>query len=192
MYAAALWFGAAAAAIGTLPVCEVLTRLAREIVIRCPNATLEDRARPITQLVEEINKKKSQDVLGKVLAARRLPSGDIVVTTNTEKTKEQLEQDSSWLAAVSKEAQVNRRRFPVMVHGMRVAALDCTEQKEAIQQLMGQNRYFKGRIKILHAQWPKKAVKLNKMVTCLIVDVASPVQANTLIDEGLLFQCELK
>jgi len=191
-YAAALRFGAAAAAIGTPPVREVPTRLAREIVIRCPNATPEDRARPITQLVEEINKKKSQDVLGKVLAARRLPSGDIVVTTNTEKAKEQMEQDGSWLAAVSKEAQVNRRRFPVMVHGMRLAALDCTKQKEAIQQLMGQNRHLKGRIEILHAQWPKKAVKLNKVVTCLIVDVASPAQANTLIDEGLLFQCELK
>ncbi len=134
-YAAALRFGAAAAATGSPPVREVPTRLAREIVIRCPNATPEDRTRPIARLVEEINKKKSQEVSGKVLAARRLPSGDVVITTNTEKAKEQLEQDSSWLAAVGKEAQVNRRRFPVMVHGMRVAALDCTKQKEAIQQL---------------------------------------------------------
>ena len=191
-YAAALRFGAATAAAGSPSVREIPTRLAREIVIRCPNATPEDRARPISRLVEEINKKKSQEVSGKVLAARRLPSGDIVVTTNTEKAKEQLEQDSSWLAAVSKEAQVNRRRFPVMVHGMRVAALDCTKQKEAIQQLMGQNRHLKGRIEILHAQWPKRAIKLNKAVTCLIVDVASPAQVNTLIDEGLLFQSELK
>ena len=127
MYAAVLWFEAMAIVIETFLIHEVLTRLAREIVIRCPNATPEDRAQSITQLMKEINKKKSQDVLGKVLAARRLPSGDIVVTTNTEKAKKQMEQDGSWLAAVSKEAQVNRRRFPVMVHGMRLAALDYTK-----------------------------------------------------------------
>ena len=66
---------------------EVLMRLTREIVIRCPNVILEDCARPITQLVEKINKKKSQDILGKVLAARRLPNEDIVVIINMEKTK---------------------------------------------------------------------------------------------------------
>ena len=87
IYVTILQFKAAAAAIGTPPVREVPTRLAREIVIRCPNATPEDRARPITQLVEEINKKKSKDVLGKVLAARRLLSKDIIMITNMKKIK---------------------------------------------------------------------------------------------------------
>ena len=90
MYAATLWFGVVIIIIGIPPVHEVLTCLAREIVIRCPNVILEDYARPITQLVEKINKKKSQDILGKVLAARRLPNEDIVVIINMEKTKEQM------------------------------------------------------------------------------------------------------
>ena len=47
-YVTALWFGAAVAATGTPPVCEVPTHLAREIVIRCSNMILKDRARPIT------------------------------------------------------------------------------------------------------------------------------------------------
>src|SRR5436853_784617 len=103
-----------AVVIEILPIHEVLMHLIREIVIRCPNVTPKDRARPITQLVEEINKKKSQDILEKVLAARRLPSGNIMMIINTEKAKKQMKQDRSWLTAVSKKAQVNRRRFPVM------------------------------------------------------------------------------
>ncbi len=177
---------------GPPQVREVPTRLPREIVVTSPNATPQDRSRPIKQIVEEINKAKSPEVWGRVLAARRLPSGDIVVTTDTAATKEQLEKDSKWLPAVSSTAQVNRRRFPVMVHGMRTASVDCSKQKEAISQLMGQNRHLRHAIEILHVRWPRKAVKQGKAVTCLIVDVASPEQANTLIDEGLLFQSELK
>src|SRR4051812_1276151 len=35
-------------------------------------------------------------------------------------------------------------------------------------------------------------IKHGKAVSCLIVNVASPQQANMLIDEGLLFQSKLK
>lgn len=53
-----------------------------------PNATPQDRTRPIKQIVEEINKSKSKEIQGKVLAARRLPSGDVLVTADTAWTKE--------------------------------------------------------------------------------------------------------
>jgi hypothetical protein len=49
--------------------------------------------------VEEVNKSKSGTIQGKVLAARRLPSGDVVITADTEDTKRQLEKDGSWLSA---------------------------------------------------------------------------------------------
>jgi hypothetical protein len=80
---------------------EVPTRLQRELVVTNPGATPQDRNRPISQIVEDINKSKSQDIKGKVLAARRLPSGDITITTDTAETKNQLERDSSWLTAVN-------------------------------------------------------------------------------------------
>ena len=78
------------------------------------------------------------------------------------------------------------------MHKMQLAALNYIKQKKAIQQLMKQNRYFKKKVEILHAQWLKKTVKLNKIITCLIVNVTSSAQVNMLIDERLLFQCELK
>jgi hypothetical protein len=177
---------------GPPPVKEVPTRLSREIVVRNSEATPEDRSRPINQIVENINRTKSAEIKGKVMAARRLPSGDITITADTKETKELLERDKSWLAAVSRTAWVNRRKFPVMVHGMKVASVDCSKQEEAIKEILGQNTHLSSKIEILRVQWPKKALRRGKATTCLIIDVASPEQANTLIDEGLLFHSELK
>jgi hypothetical protein len=190
-YAAALKAGLPAWS-GPPPVREVPKRLARELVIACPDASPQDRGRPIAQIVEEINKLKGSAVPGRVLAARRLPSGDILITADTAETKEQLESSSSWLPAVGQTAKVNRRRFTVLVHGMRTSALDCSKPEEAIKELLGQNQHLRNRVEILHVRWPRKAVKLDKPVSHLVVDVASPAQANLLIDEGLLFHSELK
>lgn len=171
---------------------EIPTRLARELVVACPDASSQDRGRPIKQIVEEINKLKGSAVPGRVLAARRLPSGDILITTDTAETKEQLERSNSWLPAVSQTAKVNRRKFTVLVHGMRLSALDCSKQETAIRELLGQNQHLRGRVEILRARWPRRAVKQGKPVSHLIVDVATPAQANLLIDDGLLFHSELK
>ena len=177
---------------GPPPVREIPTRLSRELLVRNPEATPEDRSRPITRIVEDINKTKSAEIKGKVLAARRLPSGDITITADTKETKELLERDSNWLAAVGQAASVNRRKFTIMVHGMKVASIDCSRQEDAIRQITGQNTHLRNKIEILRVQWPKKALRQGKTATCLIVDVATPEQANTLIDEGLLFHSELK
>jgi hypothetical protein len=99
--------------------------LERPPIVAISSVSPQDRGRPISQIVEGVNKAKSQAIPGKVLAARRLPSGDVVITTDTEDTKRQLEKDGSWLAAVGQGAQVNRRKFPVMVHGMRISSIDC-------------------------------------------------------------------
>ena len=125
MYTAVLWFRAAAAATESFSVCEVLTCLTREIVIRCSNIIFEDHVWSITQLVKKINKKKSQKMSKKVLIIRKLLSKNIIIIINMKKMKKQLKQNSSWLAAVSKKIQINWRRFSVMMHEMWVAALDC-------------------------------------------------------------------
>ena len=80
---------------------ETPTRLARELIVTDPDASPQDRGRPISQIVEGINKCKSASIPGKVLAARRLPSGDVLITTDMADTKTRLEQDPSWVPAVS-------------------------------------------------------------------------------------------
>ena len=186
-YAAALRSG-----LPQLRVREVPTRLNREIIITNTSSAPQDRGRPVSEIVQAINSGKSQEIEGQVLAARRLPSGDILITTDTERTKEGLEKSKGWLTAIGQAAKVNRRKFTVLAHSMRLSAIDCTNQEEAIRQIMGCNRHLQGRVEILRVQWPRRAIKQNKAVSHLIVDVATPEQANILIDEGLLFQAELK
>ena len=62
-----------------------------------------------------------------MLAARRLPSRDIIIITDRAETKEQLEQDNSWLLVVGQAVQVNRRKFIVIAYSMRMAALDYSK-----------------------------------------------------------------
>ena len=91
MYAAALKFGAIIVAAGLSLVCEIPTRLIREIVIRCSNMISKNYARPISWLVKEINKKKSQKMFRKVLITKKLSNRDIMIIINIEKVKKQLE-----------------------------------------------------------------------------------------------------
>ena len=52
-----------------------------------------DRNHLISQIVESINKMKNSFIADKVIVARQLSSGDVLITTNTTTTKEELERD---------------------------------------------------------------------------------------------------
>ena len=64
-YTAALQFRTAAAATELFSVCEILTHLTREIIIKCSNTIFKNCAQSITQLVKKINKKKVRKYLKK-------------------------------------------------------------------------------------------------------------------------------
>jgi hypothetical protein len=63
-----------------------------------------------------------------------------------------------------------------MVHGMKVSSVDCSDQKEAIRQIMGQNAQLQNRVEILFVQWPKRAAQARQDL------LASPKQVNILVD----------
>ena len=88
-YAAALHSGLAPP-----PDRDIPTRLNREILVQRSNTTegLHPEA-----LVRRVNNTK---IRGRVIAARRLPSGDIVLTLDSTDTKRQMEADTTWLQAL--------------------------------------------------------------------------------------------
>ena len=63
-----------------------------------------------------------------------------------------------------------------------MSALDCSKQDTAIKEPLDQNQHLRGRVEFLRARWPRRAVKLGKPVSHLIVDVATPAQANLVIN----------
>ena len=72
---------------GSLLIHEVSSRLAWELVIVCPDAFPQDREHSIKQIVKKVNKLKDSMMLEKMLVVRRLPSGDVLIITNTTKIK---------------------------------------------------------------------------------------------------------
>ena len=111
---------------------------------------------------------------------------------NTVTIKEQLEKNISWLSVIDSAVQVNHRCFSVIIHDMQIIFIDCSKQQKVISQLMKQNKHLQNVIEILHVCWSHKAVKQEKTVMCLIMNITSSKQINLFIDEELFFQNELK
>ena len=164
-------------------------RQRREIIVSSSGETPDQRRRDNKELVEDINKGvKEAGGKGGVVAARRLPSGDIAVTTEDEDTRHRLEKDRDWLQAVGEGAQVRRRTYVVLAHGIRVSSVDT---ETAIKSIYTQNPKLVGHVEILAIRWAKKGLRAGKTKAPLHLCIAEPDQANVLIDQGLIWQYQL-
>ena len=183
-YAAALRSGL------TAPDKEVPKRLAREVLVHRSNTT--EALHPET-LVRRVNSAKKPTILGSVIAARRLPSGDLILTTDTEDTKRQLEADTGWLQALGEGSQLNRRKYPVLAHSVLLRDFDARQQEQTIKRIYESDRRLrKAGVEILRVHWPRRSLRSGRTHGALIIDTASPEQANWLIEEGFLWRSELR
>ena len=58
---------------------------------------------------------------------RRLLNRDIIITADTAWIKEQLKQDNSRLSTIGLTAKVNYKKFPIIVHRIKIALIDCSK-----------------------------------------------------------------
>ena len=158
----------------------------REIIVAAGAETEEQKRRNGKELVEELNKRCA----GKVLAARRLGSGDILVTTKDRTARQELQKETEWIEACGEGASLRRRLYMVMVHGIRVSTIDATNKPEAIEAIYSQNTNWTD-IEILAVAWSRKTIRDRKVVAPLYVGVAEPEQANHLIDAGMCWESQL-
>lgn len=70
------------------------------------------------------------------MAARRLRSGDILVTTKDQEAKARLQKEPQWLEGVGAGAEVRRKRYTVIAHGIRRTQLDTSDQNKALRRFM--------------------------------------------------------
>ena len=69
--------------------------------------------------MEALKKKTPLSCQKEIRAARKLPSGDIIISLETPQAKTQLEENKDWIPAVfTAEAKISPRIFPVLVHGV--------------------------------------------------------------------------
>ncbi len=166
----------------------VPARRARELIIASGNEETGKKQRTGRELVRDINTELDCEA---VVAARRLPSGDVLVTFDKEDDKTKWAKDPKVTQAFGTTAKVRTREYTVIAHGIRVAALNVSDQKTAIASLYAQNPKLWGSIEIVRVGWAKKTIVQGKKVAPLHIGIAEPEQANKLIDHGLLFGSEL-
>jgi hypothetical protein len=155
---------------------------------------LVDDAKPSQtsgRLVESINAARSSKA-GKVLAARKLDSGNIVITADSYETRNLIEHEEGWTKVIAGKTKVKGRRFRVMVHAVRTNRIETTNQEKALAGLQAQNPQLKDKVKFLKLTWKQKTLKVGKLHEPLLIDVGTPEEANTLVLEGLLHNHELK
>jgi hypothetical protein len=171
----------------------VPSRDLREIRVKRENLTPEEADKPVETLVREINNRFNNLGVGKVLTARQLPSGDLVLLADSADTKTRAEaKKEEWIGLVSAKAEVRPKKYTVLVHGVRVADFDNFRQEAGRQNVYEQNPNIKGHVEILRTHWKRKVLRLRKTASSLLMDVGSPEGANKIISEGLVLGSELK
>lgn len=123
---------------------------------------------------------------GLVVAARVLPSGDVVLTTDNPATRKALYESPGWITALGTAAAIGRARFTVLVRHVARDAIDCGEQEASKRLIFSQNPRQLDAVDIIHIGTSVRGLKQAKKATSLVIDVASPMQANLLIEECLI------
>jgi hypothetical protein len=74
----------------------------------------------IRNILAVIKIKELKEAIKKIIAARRLLNGDILVLTLTERARIELKKNNNWLRVITFTAVVRRTMFSLYVHGVRV------------------------------------------------------------------------
>jgi hypothetical protein len=167
----------------------VPARRARELVVAPGAETATQKHRTSLELVRDIN--RATDGSGDVIAARRLPSGDVLVAFQGPPEKQKWEARPEVLQAFGPGARFRVREYTVLAHGVQVRSVNQADQAGAIEAIYSQNPRLRGSVRIVRVGWARKTLKSGKRLSALHIGVAEPEQANTLIDTGLLLDSEL-
>ena len=146
----------------------------------------------LRNLIAAIKTKDPKEATKEIIAAKRLPSGDILLSTLTEKARIELEKNNAWLRAVAPTAEVRRTTFPVFIHGVRVQGVNTNEQLRAIAAIRDENSQLHPGLEITRVSWTKRAISEQKRYSSLILEAASPETANRIITHGLIHEGEIK
>ncbi len=104
------------------------------------------------RLVESINAARSSKA-GKVLAAQKLDSDDIVITADSYATTNLMEYEKGWTKVTAGKTKVKGQRFRVMVHAVRTNRIKTANQEMALAELQAQNPQLKDKVKFMKLSW---------------------------------------
>ena len=166
----------------------VPARRSREVTIAPGKETTVQRQRSGQEIVRDINASIECEA---AIAARRLQSGDTLLTFETEEARRKWEKDPKVIKTFGTDARIRIKEYTVLAHGVRVPIVNPQDQQAAIKAIYAQNPRLQGKVTIIRVGWAYKTLKHHKKIGPLHIGLAEPEQANLLIDQGLLLGSEL-
>ena len=124
-----------------------------------------------------------------MVAAKRLPSGDLRLTLNDTAAQGKLEAVKSWGGVIGESATVTAKLFPVVVHGVRIQNVD-TNNPEAPKNIEDQCKPLYSNVKFARIAWLRKDRMEGKTHSSLIIHLRSAAMANLVIEKGVLIDSE--
>ena len=144
------------------------------------------------QVLESIQAREPKTVTAEAVAVRKLTSGDYQVTLTNGTVRKTLEQSIGWLQGIAESAQIKRATYTVRAHGVRIEALDVSNQEKSIETLRNANQKLHPGLHITRIAWPKKSLDGKQRYGSLIIETSSIKQANRIISQGLVHEGEIK
>ncbi|KAI1157436.1 hypothetical protein F5B18DRAFT_665974 [Nemania serpens] len=178
-------------------------QIQREIIIniRDPLTVANLRAMNPRSLIAHIDRAIEQSnnehiVNIKIISSNQLKSGDLSIKTATTKEMETLRQfTDDWTYRIGNGASVRLPTYGVLVHGIRTNSMDMDKSEDIRNEILLDNKPFIPNADIRYIGWLSRK-SLIKPASSIIIEFKNPVDANKIIDEGLIwqgqvFQCEL-
>ncbi|KAI3056824.1 hypothetical protein CBS147353_11131 [Aspergillus niger] len=131
------------------------------------------------------------NLLGKaprVIAAKQLKSGDVVLHTATTAEADTLKNtEEEWVKVLGTTARVIKPTYGVIVHGVRTdkESIDTDNQDRAIEKIESENAVLHEGAKVAYVGWLTKEGR-RKAASSLVVEFTTKYHANRVIREGLV------
>ncbi|KAI3053337.1 hypothetical protein CBS147353_11490 [Aspergillus niger] len=131
------------------------------------------------------------NLLGKaprVIAAKHLKSGDVVLHTATTAEADTLKStEEEWAKVLGTTARVIKPTYGVIVHGVRTdkESIDTDNQDRAIEKIESENTILHEGAKVAYVGWLTKEGR-RKAASSLVVEFTTKYHANRVIREGLV------
>lgn len=179
---------------GPAPIHQATKHKDREITVTIEDERQRNEVKTtgVGTLVEAIRKKEPKAATEDILAIRKLPSGDLLITTTRTASRTTLEKSAEWLRAIAASARVKRTTFSVFAHAVRKHEVNISEQSQMVTRIQEQNQRLHPGLEVLRIGWPKGTETNEKMAGSLVIEVSTATAANRMIAEGLVLNHEIR
>jgi hypothetical protein len=175
---------------------------------QAPTANPQEEKRILIRIpdkgqLEEVNRQSREEIIkrikgnasisqedSRVVAIRKLKSGDLAVHVNNPRAKKDMEEAQEWAKRIAPAAEVRKRTWPVLIHAVRVADYGQAPDEASAKRIQKENERLHPGLKIASLRWLGHVGV--KEFTTLILEVESATQANRLLQEGVIMKYDLK